>query len=92
MNGIDLDSIAEYNKENNIEPESILKSVSDIMEGARNIPGKKFIEEAQELIEARKFFMPALNQRNAVEGVTGYQFPHDFRNFSVCKCHQYELR
>ena len=40
-----------YNKENNIKPESILKSVSDIMEGARNIPGKKFIEEAQELIE-----------------------------------------
>ena len=40
-----------YNQENNIEPESILKSVSDIMEGARNIPGKKFIEEAQELIE-----------------------------------------
>ena len=40
-----------YNKENNIKPESILKSVSDIMEGASNIPGKKFIEEAQELIE-----------------------------------------
>ena len=40
-----------YNKENNIKPESILKSVSDIMEGARNIPGKKFIEETQELIE-----------------------------------------
>ena len=40
-----------YNKENNIKPESILKSVSDIMEGARNIPGKKFIKEAQELIE-----------------------------------------
>jgi len=40
-----------YNKENNIKPKSILKSVSDIMEGARNIPGKKFIVEAQELIE-----------------------------------------
>ena len=43
-----------YNKENNIKPESILKSVSDIMEGARNIPGKKFIEEPTDFLPNKK--------------------------------------